>query len=188
MKLNIGDKVMVKARNTNDPWWDLVAPGEPDGMIEVTVMRDKWVHPRWNCDVVELQSDFVQQTVPVSAIKPIKKPFTLKDGKKYETADGVVFKVRSHLTIFDVSDDTDEHWHEDGTGYMRYPDLIRRHYTKPQPAHKLDLKKGDVVELVKWENGSMASIGRQYDASELRIPSMNVKGERALFKVVSRAP
>lgn len=193
MKLNIGDKVMVKARN-DDPWWDLVAPDYKEEYVEATVTSEVKFTSGWDCDVVDLDGPDCNQTVPVSAIKPIKKPLQLKDGKKYETADGVVFKVRSYLTIFDVSDDTTEHWDENGVGFYSHPDLIRRHYTKPQPAHKLDLKKGDVVELVKWEDGSTECVGagETFHVGKKGIKSDDwdfnqPKGERPLFKVVSRA-
>lgn len=65
--------------------------------------------------------------------------------------------------------------------------LIRRHYKKPQPSHKLDLKPGDVVRLVAWENGSDACIGSTFHTEDMKIPSGNPKGERGLFKVVRRA-
>lgn len=108
----------------------------------------------------------------------------LKHGKKYETADGVVYRVRDmNDGYFDESDDTNPLWRADGSGAGN-PDLIRRHYTKPKPSHKLDLKPGDVVELVAWEDGSNAGVGRHivYDG----LPH-EPKGERPLFRVVSRA-
>lgn len=112
----------------------------------------------------------------------------LKHGKKYETADGTVFKVRKnpiYAYIFDVCDDTYEHWDENGNGsYTKYPNLIRRHYTKPQPAHKLDLKRGDVVELVAWEDGSTAWIGEVFGRQNM--PTDFDKGDRPLFRVVIR--
>jgi len=116
----------------------------------------------------------------------------LKDGKRYETADGRVFKLSPWIYpgCWHAGDNHSGLWNEDGSsrhGKSDSPDLIRRHYKKPQPSHKLDLKPGDVVELCGWENGLHASIGKQYDAKDIRIPSMNAKGERALYKVVSRA-
>jgi len=194
MKLNIGDKVMVKARN-DDPWWDLVEYGAPDGMIEVTVIGEPHTRDEYGF-CVELKGPDCDQFVSVSAIKPIKKPFQLKDGKKYETADGVVYgPVREcdKDEYFDLSDDEVLLWRPDGTGVMNF-DLIRRHYTKPQPAHKLDLKEGDVVELVKWEDGAeYAGNGKEFiagDNGKLSHDWINFnqpKGERPLFKVVSRA-
>ena len=57
----------------------------------------------------------------------------LKHGKKYETASGVVYRVRKRSeydNIWDVSDDTREHWDKNGKGFYNHPDLIRRHYKK----------------------------------------------------------
>jgi len=116
----------------------------------------------------------------------------LKHGKKYETADGVVFKVRDNNDdYFDESDDTSLLWEPDGSGVGNVS-IIRRHYTKPQPAHKLDLKKGDVVELVKWEDGYCGGVGDKFDVDKDGVVSRfydfkQPKGERPLFKVVSRA-
>jgi hypothetical protein len=117
----------------------------------------------------------------------------LKHGKKYETADGVVYRVREDNDgYFDESDDTPLLWRPDGSGAAN-PDLIRRHYTKPKPAHKLDLKPGDVVELVAWEDGCDAgAVGKTFDVG-LNGPETDIwefnqaKGERPLFRVVSRA-
>lgn len=121
----------------------------------------------------------------------------LKHGKKYETADGVVYRVRDvNDGYFNESDDTNILWRQDGSGACLWvgqvPDLIRRHYTKPKPAHKLDLKPGDVVELVAWENGELGCVtggtfnvgpnGPESDDWEFDQP----KGERPLFRVVSR--
>lgn len=120
----------------------------------------------------------------------------LKHGKKYETADGVVYLVRKHSrldSIWDVSDDTDEHWDENGKGFNHRQNLIRRHYKKPQPAHKLDLKPGDVVELVAWEDGTTgAGNGEQFNVGKNGVKSGHwnfdqPKGHRPLFRVVSRA-
>lgn len=120
----------------------------------------------------------------------------LKHGKKYETADGVVYRVRKHPeydVIWDVSDDTDEHWNDVGMGYDHHQNLIRRHYTKPQPAHKLGLKEGDVVDLVEWEDGTTgAGNGEQFNVGKNGVKSGHwnfdqPKGERPLFRVVSRA-
>ena len=120
----------------------------------------------------------------------------LKHGKKYETADGVVYLVRKHpefTDIWDVCDDTKEHWDEYGKGCWHHPDLVRRYYTKPKPAHKLDLKPGDVVELVAWEDGcDVGAVGKTCDVG-LNGPETDIwefnqaKGERPLFRVVSRA-
>jgi len=119
----------------------------------------------------------------------------LKDGKRYETADGRVFKVRKHPefeNIWDVSDSIYEHWDEDGIGFSSHPDLIRRHYKKPQPAHKLDLKEGDAVELCGWEEGASLGAGGKFTVDKNGPYSDDwdfdqPKGERPLFKVVSRA-
>lgn len=190
MKLKIGDKVMVQSRN-DDPWWDLVVPAAPDGLVEVTVIGERWTHDVWNVEVVELQSDFVQQTVPISAIQTVKKPFRLKDGKKYETADGQVFKVRDNDDgYFDENDVNALVWRPDGSGVGNVS-LIRRHYTKPQPAHKLDLNKGDVVELMGWEDGASLGVGETFKVGKKGIQEDDrdfnqPKGERPLFKVVSR--
>lgn len=118
----------------------------------------------------------------------------LKHGKKYETADGVVYRVRSWGEDFFEEfavEETDLVWLPDGSG-TGHPDLIRRHYTKPKPAHKLDLKPGDVVELVAWEDGSLdCGNGRTFNVGS-HGPESNVwyfdqpKGERPLFLVVSR--
>jgi len=91
--------------------------------------------------------------------------------------------------LWDVSDDTGIHWRSDGSGGNQYPDLIRRHHTKPKPAHKLDLKPGDVVELVAWEDGHLGDIGlrRTIGVANVAIPSPIPKGQRQLFKVVSRS-
>jgi hypothetical protein len=115
----------------------------------------------------------------------------LKHGKKYETADGSVYRVRKHTEyndIWDVSDKKHEHWDENGCGFVGTPNLIRRHYTKPKPAHKLDLKPGDVVELVAWEDGHLGDIGlsKTIGINNVEIPSSYPKGERPLFRVVSR--
>ena len=121
----------------------------------------------------------------------------LRDGKKYDTADGVVYRVRKHpeyVYIWDVSDDVDEHWDESGIGFYDYPDLIRRHYKKPQPAHKLDLKPGDVVELFAWEDGFHGAIGDKITCGKDGklyhsdfVLDCYPKGHRPLFRVVSRA-
>ena len=121
----------------------------------------------------------------------------LKHGKKYETADGVVYQVRKlteYYMIWDVSDDTYEHWDKNGKGFG-FTDLIRRHYTKPKPAHKLYLKPGDVVELVEWEYQDGCLIGKRITVDMKGLPdrigiyglSDYPKGQRPLFRVVSRA-
>jgi hypothetical protein len=116
----------------------------------------------------------------------------LKHGKKYETADGVVYRVRLRDDgTYDMDGQTMDQWREDGTA-IDGPDLIRRHYTKPKPAHKLDLKPGDVVKLVKWEDGINALVGKTYKCrkngpySEDWEFNGHPKGQRPLFKVVSR--
>jgi hypothetical protein len=116
----------------------------------------------------------------------------LKHGKKYEAADGVVYRVRDmNDGLFDESDDTQFLWRSDGSG-VGNPALIRRHYKKPQPAHKLDLKPGDVVKLVVWEDGIGGGKKREYKCDkdgpysgtyEFKQP----KGHRPLFRVVSRS-
>jgi hypothetical protein len=121
----------------------------------------------------------------------------LKHGKKYETADGVVYRVRDmNDGYFYESDVSNRLWRSDGAGVGSH-NLIRRYYKKPKPAHKLDLKPGDVVELVAWEDGELSGIGKEYtyDGASLRDdfyhiirdPSSITKGERPLFRVVSRS-
>jgi len=117
----------------------------------------------------------------------------LKDGKRYETADGRVFKVRAFEDTgnFDYSNDTNHLWNPDGTA-INGSDLIRRHYKKPQIAHKLDLKPGDVVELCGWEDEMGGGMGQKYEVDESGPYSdmwdfNQPKGQRPLFKVVSRA-
>ena len=63
---------------------------------------------------------------------------------------------------------------------------------RPRPAHKLNLRDGDVVQLVKWEDGSISLIGclRICGRSawlQSHIESPLPKGQRPLFTVVSRA-
>lgn len=119
----------------------------------------------------------------------------LKHGKKYETADGVVYRVLERLggVSFEVSPGDENQWIPNGRSMMGGPDLIRRHYTKPQPAHKLGLKKGDVVELVAWEDGTTgAGNGEQFNVGKNGVKSGHwnfdqPKGQRPLFRVVSRA-
>lgn len=126
----------------------------------------------------------------------------LKHGKKYETADGVVYRVRDgNDGYFDESDDKSTLWRADGSGLYKSRlyksrlyshNLIRRHYTKPKPAHKLDLKPGDIVELVAWEDGFTGAAGRTFNVGltgpEGRYLQCNLpKGERPLFRVVPRA-
>lgn len=192
MKLNIGDKVMVKARGDEGRHWNLGVDTEYcDATIEGEVCHTNC----WDCDVVLVAGPHHRQYVPASAIKPIKKPFQLKDGKKYETADGLVFKVRKHPeyeNIWDINDEALEHWDESGVGFLANPDLIRRHYTKPQPAHKLDLQEGDVVELCGWEDNAHSAVGDKFTVGKKGIKSgmynfKQPKGERPLFKVLSRA-
>jgi len=191
MKLNIGDKVMVKARGDNNRHWSFGVDSE---YVECTIEGEVCHAACWDCDTVIVMGPHHRQHVPISAIKPIKKPFQLKDGKKYETADGVVYgPVREcdKDEYFDLPDDEVLLWRPDGTGVMNF-DLIRRHYTKPKPAHKLDLKKGDVVELVKWEDGETVGAGETFKVGKKGIEGGDwdfnqPKGERPLFKVVSRA-
>jgi hypothetical protein len=117
----------------------------------------------------------------------------LKHGKKYETADGVVYRVRENNDgYFDESDGSQLLWRHDGSGLLN-PDLIRRRYKKPKPAHKLDLKPGDVVELVAWEDGCVqGAVGKTFDVG-LNGPKTKIwefnqpKGHRPLFRVVSRS-
>ena len=121
----------------------------------------------------------------------------LKHGKKYETAHGVVYRVRKHprLThIWDVSDNIEDHWEVNGKGCFTSPNLIRRHYKKPQPSHKLAMKPGDVVELVAWEDGAGSGVGEKITIGKDGKPDHDLwelidwgKGHRPLFRVVSRA-
>ena len=121
----------------------------------------------------------------------------LKHGKKYEAEDGLVYRVRyigeCHFEDFD--DPSGHVWSEDGEGYYELGDLIRRHYKKPKPAHKLDLKPGDVVKLVEWEDQAGCLIGERISVdikglpAQIGIYGLNdyPKGQRPLFRVVSRA-
>lgn len=115
----------------------------------------------------------------------------LKHGKKYETADGVVYRVLERLggVSFEVSPGDENQWIPNGRSMMGGPDLIRRHYTKPQPAHKLDLKPGDVVELVVWEDQDGCLIGERItvEMKGIKMSTCYTKGHRPLFRVVSRA-
>lgn len=116
----------------------------------------------------------------------------LKHGKKYETADGVVYRVflRETGISFEVSPEDKNQWDPSGLSMSGGPQLIRRHYTKPQPAHKLDLKPGDVIQLVAWECGrDIGSVGKTFTVGdEVEIWNFKpTKGERPLFRVVSRA-
>jgi len=116
----------------------------------------------------------------------------LKSGKKYETADGTVYQVRDmNDGFFDENDFSNILWRTDGSG-IENSDLIRRHYTKPKPAHKLDLKPGDVVKLVAWENGVDGGSGLKFSCNKDGPYSdyfnfKQPKGQRPLFKVVSRS-
>lgn len=117
----------------------------------------------------------------------------LRSGKKYETADGVVYRVLERMggISFEVAPEDENQWQPNGKSVMCGPDLIRRHYTKPQPAHKLDLKPGDVVELVAWEDGDdFGSVGKTFTVGvdEEKLWGFKpTKGQRPLFLVVSRA-
>ena len=127
----------------------------------------------------------------------------LKHGKKYETADGVVLKVfeKHHANIdwvaFESFGDMSALYDVNGVarGLGSEFNLIRRHYKNPQPAHKLDLKPGDVVELVAWEDGSDVLVGKRITIGIEGLPDtigpygLNdyPKGQRPLFRVVSRA-
>jgi hypothetical protein len=110
----------------------------------------------------------------------------LKHGKKYETADGDIYQVilrpdgcyGTHFRNFEV-------WTDEGIG-INTDDLICRNYTNPKPAHKLDLKPGDVVELMAWEDGCVDWIGARL-GHESAMKQPTVKGRRPLFRVVSRA-
>jgi hypothetical protein len=127
----------------------------------------------------------------------------LKHGKKYETADG---QIVGPIKLSETQGNTP--WYIEGIGLYhnngqffnggcKSLDLIRRHYTKPKPAHKLDLKPGDVVELVAWEDvGPLThALKLTYDGTSLRGDFHNVirdyssipKGKRPLFRVVSRS-
>ena len=63
---------------------------------------------------------------------------------------------------------------------------------RPRPAHKLNLRKGDVVELVKWEDGDASLIGEKFTyilggAVQCQIDRPLPKGQRPLFVVIARA-
>lgn len=152
-----------------------------------------------NAETVDIDPD----TLDWVQIKPLKttpmvrtvKQMRLKHGKKYETADGTVYMVLERETkmSFEVSPSDYNQWTRSGFSMSGGKDLIRRHYTKPQPANKLDLKPGDVVELVAWEDGCDAgAVGKTFDVG-LNGPETDIwefnqaKGERPLFRVVSRA-
>ena len=124
----------------------------------------------------------------------------LRNGKKYETADGVVVgPMKGPDAYGDYSALVGENeliWNPDGTRWAKgvCGDLIRRHYKKPKPAHRLDLKQGDVVELVEWEDGHGAGIGEKITIGKDGKPDHDFyklngwnKGQRPLFRVVSRA-
>ena len=90
-----------------------------------------------------------------------------------------------------------------GGEYSNVGDMIKRHYevitpkpakdpNRPRPAHKLNLQKGDVVRLVKWQDGYTCMIGSKFtcgDSGAVRsqIDTPSPKGHRPLFVVVSRA-
>ena len=123
----------------------------------------------------------------------------LKHGKKYETADGVAYRVEKRdQPLDDLTFESSNCYYNDfgeAIGIGANNNLVRRHYKKPQPAHKLDLKPGDVVELVAWEDYSNVLVGKSITIEEIGLPSgINgycirgyPKGQRPLFKVVSRA-
>lgn len=117
----------------------------------------------------------------------------LKHGKKYETADGVVVgPMKGPDEDGDYSAFVGKYellWHTDGTRWAEgvCGDLIRRHYKKPQLAHKLDLKYGDLVELVEWECGRDTYVGQVLEFDHVEILLDHHKGQRPLFRVVSRA-
>ena len=120
----------------------------------------------------------------------------LRNGKKYETADGVVYRVmeRHGGVSFEVAPEDRNQWSPSGVGIgFHSPDLVRRHYTKPQPAHKLALKEGDVVELVEWEDGIGGFEGDKITAGKYGaldhwcVEFKQPKSKRPLFRVVSRA-
>ena len=116
----------------------------------------------------------------------------LRDGKKYETADGVVYRVRIDGYGYTYADNGGHDYLLDSNNPSN-PKLIRRHYKKPKPAHKLDLKEGDVVELFAWEDGTIGcGQGEKFNVGKHAIESdewkfVQPKGERPLFRVVSRA-
>lgn len=69
---------------------------------------------------------------------------------------------------------------------------------RPRAAHKLNLRDGDVVELVAWQDGRKDQAGVHWRFKEtkllriggigsINVPSMLAKGERPLFRVISRA-
>ena len=125
----------------------------------------------------------------------------LRNGKKYETADGVVLKVfeKHNLSInwvaFESFGDMGALYDVNGVarGLCTDYNLIRRHYTKPKPADKLDLQPGDVVQLVAWEDGTTcAGNCEKFNVGKNGIKSGDwnfnqPKGERPLFRVVSRS-
>lgn len=122
----------------------------------------------------------------------------LKHGKKYETADGVVYRVEKLDQPIDyLTFESSNCYYNDlgvAVGIERQNDLIRRHYRKPQPAHKLDLKPCDVVELMEWEDGDKSGFGVKIKIGRngnlyhyfYELNGWD-KGQRPLFRVVSRA-
>ena len=69
---------------------------------------------------------------------------------------------------------------------------------RPRAAHKLNLRDGDVVELVGWQDGGNIRVGERFTVSNqtlldkrgndrFLVHSAWVKGRRPLFAVVSHA-
>ena len=117
----------------------------------------------------------------------------LRDGKKYETADGVVYRVRIDGHGYTYANNGDDEYLLDDNDPSN-PKLIRRHYTKPKPAHKLDLKPSDVVELMAWEDDCYSGLGDKITCGKDGAVDHDYwqlnghkKGQRPLFRVVSRA-
>jgi hypothetical protein len=169
-------------------------------MKEIVVIKGNYGNGKLYVNPNAEPMDIDPDTIDWVQIKPITshivfrkvKQMKLKHGKKYETADGVVLKVFAQSSkvvdwiAFESFDDPCAFYDFNGVarGLPDYYNLIRRHYTKPKPAHKLDLKPGDVVELVAWEDGSTHGIGKRYPFDG--FPN-EPKGERPLFRVVSRS-
>ena len=124
----------------------------------------------------------------------------LKHGKRYETADGTVYLVDRCCTDVYQCVESGHRWQSDGKGCREpnglkiAPDLIRRHYTKPKPADKLDLQPGDVVELCGWEDKNSSGVGSvwkvdgdgEVDSSLYGFYDQS-PGQGPLFKIISRA-
>jgi hypothetical protein len=81
----------------------------------------------------------------------------------------------------------------------RVPPKSAKDPNRPRPLHKLGLARGDEVELVKWEDKYSGNVGMIFVVSAdgqrvehdngiaYQIPRILRKGQRPLFRVISRA-